>query len=44
MPISLPGGANLEFLKKQSKELHQAFAAGETEALQCIHAHLPRAR
>lgn len=44
MPTSLPARANLKFLKKQSKDLHKAFAAGETQALQRIHDHLPRAR
>jgi len=44
MPTPLPARASLEFLRKQSKDLRQAFAAGETEALQQIHDHLPRAR
>ena len=44
MPVSLPARANLEFIKKQSKDLQRAFAAGDPDALQRIHAHLPRAR
>ena len=44
MSISLPERANLEFLKKQSKDLQRAFAAGEAEAVNRIHQHLPRAR
>jgi hypothetical protein len=39
MSISLPERANLEFLKKQSKDLQRAFAAGEAEAVNRIHHH-----
>ena len=44
MPISLPAPTNLEFIKKQSKDLRRAFAEGDADALQRIHDHLPRAR
>ena len=44
MSMSLPARANLEFLKKQSKDLQRAFAAGEAEAVNRVHQHLPRAR
>ncbi|MDA0337400.1 MAG: hypothetical protein O2782_19735 [bacterium] len=44
MSMSLPERANLEFLKKQSKDLQRAFAAGEAEAVSRIHQYLPRAR
>lgn len=43
MSISLPARANAEFLRKQSKELRQAFANGDDEALSRIHQYLPRA-
>ncbi|HJP31712.1 MAG: FliG C-terminal domain-containing protein [Candidatus Latescibacteria bacterium] len=43
MSISLPARANLEFLKKQSKQLRQAFADGEADAASRIRQYLPRA-
>ena len=44
MPTSHPVPTNLEFIKKQSKDLRKAFAEGNADALQRIHDHLPRAR
>ena len=43
MPTALPERANLEFLRKQSKDLHRAFAEGEAGAVARIRQHLPRA-
>ena len=43
MSISLPTWANAEFLRKQSKELRQAFADGEDDAVARIRQYLPRA-
>lgn len=40
---TLPARASVEFLRKQAKHLHRAFAEGETAALARIRAHLPRA-
>lgn len=39
----LPARANLEFLKKQSKDLQRAFMQGEADAVERIRQHLPRA-
>lgn len=43
MSASLPARANLEFLKKQAKELQRAFTAGDADAVERIRTHLPRA-
>lgn len=40
---SLPARANLEFLKKQSKDLQRAFAGGDAGAIERIRQYLPRA-
>lgn len=44
MSTAHPVPTNLEFIKKQSKDLRKAFAEGHAEALRRIHDHLPRAR
>ena len=43
MPATLPARANLEYLKKQSKDLRRAFAEGEADAVDRIRRCLPRA-
>lgn len=40
---ALPERASIEFLKKEARDLHKAFQAGEAEAIARIRALLPRA-
>lgn len=43
MPVSLPDRANLEFLRKQSKDLQRAFASGDAGVRGRVQKYLPRA-
>lgn len=43
MSASLPERANAEFLRKQAKDLCQAFGHGDVEAVSQVHQYLPRA-
>ena len=39
----LPARANLEFLRKEARDLHHAFQAGDADAVERISDFLPRA-
>ena len=41
--LTLPDRANVEFLKKEARDLHKAFRAGAADAIDRIVTFLPRA-